>query len=245
MDKPMCSTCGKSGKITRGLCNAHYAQWYYQQVKAGLIVRTKNSRPLVERFMEKVDKNGPVPALCPELGPCWVWTASVNSNGYGKIGVGGKLLAAHRLAYTHFVGEIPEGMEIRHHCDNPPCVNPAHLVPGTHGDNMQDMLERGRGRHSGRTRCDKGHDLTLPGAILHRADKDRCKECTHGREQRVRDQKRGGPPRKLKVNDEQVRAIRARCADGEDIGALAAEYGVSRSYISGIAAGRFPERKVA
>lgn len=58
--------------------------------------------------------------------------------------VGNKSRSTHRLAYEAWVGPIPEGMLIRHTCDTPLCINPDHLIPGTHRDNMQDRLERGR-----------------------------------------------------------------------------------------------------
>lgn len=51
---------------------------------------------------------------------------------------------AHREVYLRLVGPIPDGLLIRHSCDNPPCVNPAHLLPGTVADNSADMVERNR-----------------------------------------------------------------------------------------------------
>lgn len=53
--------------------------------------------------------------------------------------------AAHRLAYMLEVGPIPEGMVVRHKCDNPLCCNPKHLEIGTQKDNVHDTLNRGRG----------------------------------------------------------------------------------------------------
>lgn len=75
---------------------------------------------------------------------CWEWNGQRNDANYGVFKCRKRFLRAHRVAYEVFVGPIPEGLEIRHRCDNPPCMNPKHLVPGTHGDNVRDMHERGR-----------------------------------------------------------------------------------------------------
>lgn len=79
---------------------------------------------------------------------CWEWTASRGSNlpghNYGKIGVDGGNRFAHRVSWILANGPIPIGMDVLHHCDNPPCVNPSHLYLGTHTDNMRDRSVRGR-----------------------------------------------------------------------------------------------------
>lgn len=112
-------------------------------------------RSTEDRFWDKVDKDGPVPFHAPLLGPCWVWTASC-SHGYGqlctKLG-GGKQerLLAHRLSWELHRGAVPDGMFVCHHCDNPPCVNPAHLFLGTNTDNMRDASAKGRLHGSGLT----------------------------------------------------------------------------------------------
>jgi len=75
---------------------------------------------------------------------CWDCGGTRNRFGYGVITFGGKLRRVHRLAYETWVGPIPEGQVVRHKCDNPPCINPEHLETGTHQDNMDDKMERGR-----------------------------------------------------------------------------------------------------
>lgn len=90
-----------------------------------------------ERFWEKVDKSG----------DCWNWTAKVGkraTHNYGKFFIDGRWMQAHRYAYQLAQGEIPEGMVVRHRCDNPLCVRFEHLEIGTQADNVADMDNRGR-----------------------------------------------------------------------------------------------------
>lgn len=75
---------------------------------------------------------------------CIRFTGGLNSSGYGNLWVDGKTVGAHRVAYELANGPIPKGSVLRHTCDNRYCVNPKHLVLGTHRDNMEDMTKRGR-----------------------------------------------------------------------------------------------------
>lgn len=75
---------------------------------------------------------------------CWEWKRSRNNMGYGRVSIGRNMYLAHRVSYSVFVGEIPDGFVVRHRCDNPSCCNPDHLEVGTMRDNQQDCLRRGR-----------------------------------------------------------------------------------------------------
>lgn len=76
---------------------------------------------------------------------CWLWMGAANADGYGHFGIArSKPDKAHRVAYRLYRGPIPTGMIVRHKCDMPCCVNPEHLIVGTHQQNMDDRAARGR-----------------------------------------------------------------------------------------------------
>lgn len=93
-----------------------------------------------ERFWLKVEKGE----------SCWHWTGAKDQNGYGCSTPKGLGKRAHRASWTITHGAIPEGMQVLHTCDNPPCVNPDHLFLGTHKINMWDKTRKGRAGKKGK-----------------------------------------------------------------------------------------------
>lgn len=126
--------------------------------------------PIEARFWAKVSKG--------KTSECWEWAAGRNEFGYGLFFLNGRRERAHRVSHSLFVGPIPEGMVVRHKCDNPPCINPDHLEVGTQGDNMQDAWTRGRRTPWSVlvTACCNGHEYT-PANTRHYRGRRHCRAC--------------------------------------------------------------------
>jgi hypothetical protein len=97
----------------------------------------------IERFNKQIKK----------LDSCWEWQGAKNKQGYGMFSYMGKTLGAHR--FSALINGIDiENKCVCHKCDNPSCVNPNHLFSGTHQDNTNDMVSKGR--HGSKTRANLG-----------------------------------------------------------------------------------------
>jgi hypothetical protein len=109
-----------------------------------------NHKPLIERFWEKVNKQGPMPdarsvQVHPEIAGtrCWEWTARVNNKGRGSFHHDGKDQLAPRVSFFLETGRYPVPCAC-HKCDNPTCVRFSHLFEGTHADNLHDASIKNR-----------------------------------------------------------------------------------------------------
>ncbi len=119
--------------LAKGYCNTHYLR---QRAHGDPLFTARMGPepvPLEKRY--KVD---------PDTG-CWIFDGAPDKDGYGNIRHDGKVVKAHRLAAHLWLDfDLDDPRQIRHSCDNPPCINPEHLLPGTRADNARDMVERGR-----------------------------------------------------------------------------------------------------
>lgn len=114
-----------------------------------------------------------------------------NQHGYGQVRPGGRqggLVRVHRLMYEVLVAPVPDGLVVRHACDNPPCFAPDHLLLGTQLDNARDRTERGRHGKDGWTACPNGH--TYPPDRPAKIDKNRCRDCARERNRRYQARKK-------------------------------------------------------
>ncbi len=149
-----------------------------------------------ERFWGRVDKSG----------ECWLWTGNRYPNGYGRVWWKGASHGAHRVAWELATTAWPGDSQVLHRCDNPQCVNPAHLFLGTQRDNMRDRLTKGK-----YARGDQHPARAHPERVL--------RGRTHGN---------------AKLTEADVAEIRRRVAAGEKRNQIAALFGVTPTLVGGI-----------
>lgn len=143
---------------------------------------------------------------------CWEWQGARDSKGYGRVSYLGRPQTVSRVAWELVNGPIPDGMEVCHTCDNPPCINPAHLWIGTRSDNQRDSVNKKRNR-----------------AATHPERYQRGKDSFSAKypERLARGEKHGNA--RLKTQD--VHEIRQRYANGESVSSLARAYNINWSTV--------------
>ncbi len=130
-------------------------------------------KSVASRFWPKVDRRGDQ--------ECWPWTAATNGEmGYGTLRRNGKKVPAHCISWElHHGKPFPEGMQGCHTCDNPPCVNPLHIFPGTQLDNIRDAAKKGRLTRycASKTHCPHGHEYTESNTYRYPSGARHCRVC--------------------------------------------------------------------
>lgn len=170
---------------------------------------------------------------------CRVWSSYGTKDGYGRPSFRGNRILAHRLSWLVNCGTIPAGIFVLHECDNPPCVNPAHLFLGTQLDNIRDRDAKGRQApsrgdangsrlHPETVRRGNAHHARLTPEVMSRGDK-------HYARTNPERLPRGDSHGQSKLTSQQVVEIRAAFSGGDtDRGELARKYSVSKSNINPI-----------
>jgi hypothetical protein len=136
-------------------------------------------RNLADRWWLRVDKTGP--------DGCWQWIGAKWARGYGIFTLPGtqQRIAAHRWGYEHLVGPIPDGLELDHLCRNRQCVNPEHLEPVTHLENVRRGLVRQNGQHErDKTHCPQKHPYDERNTKVTDRGHRKCRACDAARTRR-------------------------------------------------------------
>lgn len=189
MTKDTCKVegCDRPRK-SLGWCNRCYMRWRLHGDPTDYGSRIHGDDEA--RFWSKVNKKGPIPDYAPHLGPCWLWTATEQVAGYGRLKIQGRSRLAHHWAYEQYVGPIPDGMEPDHLCRVRLCVNyERHLEPVTHQENC---LRGAQGDWQKiKTECPAGHGYDEENTYMDPKGYRSCHICGREKVRRHRALRRG------------------------------------------------------
>lgn len=132
----VCVVCGNQFDLTEASENKR-EDTCSRSCSLSLAWRSRDRRPIAERFVNKILIGN----------DCWEWTGRKDKDGYGRTRYNVKpyrSCRASKMSYELFIGPFPEGMQACHKCDNPSCVRPSHIFPGTQSDNMRDAVAKNR-----------------------------------------------------------------------------------------------------
>ena len=182
-----CLDCGASTPhLSRGRCHRCYQRHIYALKKTGSWEPITPAPPK-ERFLANTEHaaNG-----------CVLWTGTINAQtGYGSLSIGGVNQYVHRLAYTYFVGPIPEGMHVDHMCHNRDlsctdgsncmhrrCVNPEHLQAVPPRVNILGSSYTSASKNARKTHCKRGHEFTPENTAPSSRGGRACRACRNAKQ---------------------------------------------------------------
>ena len=153
-----CEWCGAGFQVTEYRVAHGFGRYCSRACSfSGRKSETHSFARIAPRFWPKVNRDGPIPAHCPELGPCHIWTGAHEPGGRGQLRIGRRSEYAARVAFLLHYGRWPEPCCL-HKCDggNIGCVRWDHLFEGTKADNTADMMRKGRHRFGRPPRSKRG-----------------------------------------------------------------------------------------
>lgn len=112
-------------------------------------------------------------------GECLIWNGCRFSNGYGAFKISDRTITAHRASYmlAHNLDSFPSSFVLCHKCDNPLCVRPEHLSLGTQGENLRNMVSKGRHWNTQKTHCRYGHPYEGENLVIQKNGRRSCRRC--------------------------------------------------------------------